>query len=117
MNENAKFMESIEGRTQRMQSSFQQLANSLIDSSLLKGTITMGTGILNFFNLFDGAMGKLVAYPSIILAVVGAIKGLSNSNFGQGIKTFVGDIGKSNFLGLEKSCRTYHRSSVFVVAC
>ena len=91
--ENAKYLNSIEGKTQKMASSFQSLSNSLIDSGWIKGLLDTGTGVLNFLNLFDGAMVKVIGYPAVIMALAAALKALSMSNAGQNFIGVFKDIG------------------------
>jgi TP901 family phage tail tape measure protein len=113
--ENAKYLESIQGRTQRLKSSFQDLSYSLIDSDWMKGFISFGDSILQFFGQFDGLMGKMIAYPAAILAIGGALSSLTQSNAGQNFLGFFKDIGSPKSLGFMEYCRTHHSDRVFVL--
>ena len=97
--ENSKYLNSIEGRTQKMASSFQALSSSLIDNSWIKGLLSAGTGILDFLNLFDGAITKAVGYPAVIMAVAAAVKSLAISNVGQSFLGSFKDIGRPEIQG------------------
>jgi len=50
MKENEKVLDSIQGHYQQLQSAFQELATSLIDSGLVKGILDLGTGLLKVAN-------------------------------------------------------------------
>lgn len=50
MKENEKVLDSIQGHYQQLQSAFQELATSLIDSGLIKGVLDFGTGLLKVAN-------------------------------------------------------------------
>ena len=93
--ENEKYLDSIDGKTQKMTSSFQALASSLIDSGFVKFFIDAGNGILQFLNIGDGLVGKLIIWPATILGVVAAFKALGNVTALKGLK----DIGKPQIQG------------------
>ena len=48
--ENEKYLDSIKGKVQNLKSQFQKLANSLIDSGLIKGLTDFGTILLKIAN-------------------------------------------------------------------
>lgn len=50
MKENEKVLDSIQGHYQQLQSAFQELATSLINSGLIKGILDFGTGLLKVAN-------------------------------------------------------------------
>lgn len=54
MKENEKVLDSVQGHYQRLQSAFEELATSLIDSGIIKGILDLGTGLLKVANS-DGA--------------------------------------------------------------
>lgn len=53
--EQERWMESLEAKTQQFQASFQTLSNTVIDSDLLKFFVDLGTGAVN---VLDGIIGK-----------------------------------------------------------
>lgn len=73
MRENEKVLDSIKGHYQQLQSAFQELATSLIDSGLVKGVIDLGTALLKVANN-DGV--KFIAKVFLITTTLSlAVKG------------------------------------------
>ena len=73
--ENAKYLDSIQGKLAQFQAQFQSASTSVLDSGLVKGTIDAGSGILGFFNaLIDKAgvlPGLLAPVASLLLSMNG----------------------------------------------
>lgn len=90
--ENAKHLDSIEGKMQQFQATFQSLSTSILDSGLVKGTIGAGSGILGFFNTLIDKLGVL---PGLI-APVGSL--LLSMN-GKSIIGGKGEYGENIFGG------------------
>lgn len=78
MKENEKVLDSIQGHYQQLQSAFQELATSLIDSGLIKGILDLGTGLLKVANS-DGV--KFIATVALITTSLSlAVKGVKAVN-------------------------------------
>lgn len=78
MKENEKVLESVQGHYQQLQSAFQELATSLIDSGLIKGILDLGTGLLKVANS-DGV--KFIATVALITTSLSlAVKGVKAVN-------------------------------------
>ena len=74
MKENEKVLDSIQGHYQQLQSAFQELATSLINSGLIKGLLDLGTGLLKVANS-DGV--KFIATVALITTSLSlAVKGV-----------------------------------------
>ena len=70
--EQSKWMTSMEAKTQQFVATFQKLSNTTLDSGFLKGIVDGGTGILNFIDLLIEKFGLL----SIAGGVFASKKGL-----------------------------------------
>lgn len=65
--ENAKVLDSIEGKINGFKSAFEELSSSLIDSGFVKGVIDLGTALLKFAN---SDVTKMIAKLAISLTVL-----------------------------------------------
>lgn len=74
LKENEIYLDSISGRIQAFSASFQSLSNSLIDSSLVKGVVSIGTGIVNILNHMAKVQMLLPTIISLFFTVKGALK-------------------------------------------
>lgn len=72
MKENAAYAESLEYKIQMLKKAFQDLANSVASSDLLKQTIDMGTALLEFANTDIGA--AIIQLGLFTTAVIAANK-------------------------------------------
>lgn len=90
--ENAKHLDSIQGKLAQFQAQFQSASTSVLDSGLVKGTIDAGSGILGFFNtLIDKAgvlPGLLTPIASLFMSMNG--KGLIGGKGQSGENTLDG---------------------------
>lgn len=90
--ENAKYLDSIQGKLAQFQAQFQSASTSVLDSGLVKGTIDAGSGILGFFNtLIDKAgvlPGLLTPIASLLMSMNG--KGLIGGKGQSGENTLDG---------------------------
>lgn len=77
--ENAKYVESLQGKLNSLMSSFQVLSSNVLDSSFLKGLVDGGTDVLNIFNAIAGQVGT---FPSLMGAAAAGL-----SLFGKGFIT------------------------------
>lgn len=73
MDENAKRMDSLEGKTRQLQSAWQDFARNTIDSTVIKSIISLGTSLIKFANT---DIGRLIL--GVTTAVV-ALKGLNKA--------------------------------------
>ena len=64
MNENAKVMDSIEGKLNSLKSAWEELSNNLIDSELVKFIIDLGTSILELAN---SGIGQFIIKSSLVV--------------------------------------------------
>ena len=90
--ENAKHLDSIEGKMQQFQATFQSLSTSILDSGLVKGTIGAGSGILGFFNTLIDKLGVL---PGLIAPVTSLLLSMN----GKSIIGGKGEYGENIFGG------------------
>lgn len=90
--ENAKYLDSIQGKLAQFQAQFQSASTSVLDSGFVKGTIDAGSGILGFFNTLIDKLGVLPG----LLAPVGSL--LLSMN-GKGIIGGKGESGENIFGG------------------
>ena len=81
MEENEKYLDSINGKLNQLKASWEQLSNSLLNSGLLKGLIDALRTVLDFFNNLDAATNgvsstliSIVAAVTMFDAVVSAFK-------------------------------------------
>jgi TP901 family phage tail tape measure protein len=73
LRENAKYLDSIEGKIQAFQSAWEQLSYHLVNSDTIKGVIDLGTSIIT---TIDDIVQKIGVLPTLIGAVGTAIGGL-----------------------------------------
>lgn len=72
--EQARWMESLEAKTQKFEAAFQSLSTTILDSDLLKGIVDFGTALVSGF---DGVAKTIGTLPTI-LGTVGAGLGIKN---------------------------------------
>lgn len=77
MQEQERWLQSLSAKTKQMESAFQSLSNTILDSNLLKGIVDLGTTSLNFLNL---SIEKIGVLPTLI-GSIGA--GLSIKHFSK----------------------------------
>lgn len=83
--ENAKYLDSIQGKLAQFQAQFQSASTSVLDSGLVKGTIDAGSGILGFFNTLIDKLGIL---PGLIAPVTSLLLSMNG-------KSIIGGKGES----------------------
>ena len=59
MQEQERWMQSLEAKTQQFQAAFQTLSNTVIDSDLLKFFVDLGTGAVSALDGITGSIGSL----------------------------------------------------------
>lgn len=85
LKENEKQLESVQGKLNRLETSFQELSNTVIDSGFLKTAIDSGTAILD---ILDGGIKFLEQINGIIPAIIAGISGFKTltQNVGEHCK-------------------------------
>ena len=95
ISENEKYLESIAGKISLFKASWQDLSNTLVNSTLVKAIVDFGTGLLNLVDNigeFLGSFGTLMA--SIPLTVAAFQKFTVLQSIFTGLKTSM-----TNFVG------------------
>ena len=90
--ENAKYLDSIQGKLAQFQAQFQSASTSVLDSGFVKGTIDAGSGILGFFNTLIDKLGVL---PGLIAPVASLLLSMN----GKSIIGGKGEYGENIFGG------------------
>ena len=75
--ENAKYLDSIQGKLAQFQAQFQSASTSVLDSGFVKGTIDAGSGILGFFNTLIDKVGVL---PGLIAPVTSLLLSMNGKS-------------------------------------
>lgn len=100
ISENEKYLESIAGKISQFKAAWQDLSNTLIDSTLIKAIVDFGTGLMNLVDNigeFLGSFGTLMA--SIPLTVAAFQKFTILQSIFTGLRKSI-----SNFVGGAKGC-------------
>ena len=71
LTENTKRMDSLQGKTQQLQSAWQDFARNTIDSGMVKSMLTLGTEILKFANT---DMGRFILVIGTATTAIGLLK-------------------------------------------
>ena len=90
--ENAKYLDSIQGKLAQFQAQFQSASTSVLDSGFVKGTIDAGSGILGFFN-------TLIDKAGVIPGLLTPIASLFMSMNGKGLIGGKGEFGENTLDG------------------
>lgn len=77
---NEMYMDSIQGRMTQLQSAFQELAKTTIDSDFVKNIVSAGTGVAKLITSLGGLTPILTTVLGSIIAIRGVkiLEGLSN---------------------------------------
>ena len=86
--ENAAFMDSIQGRLNELQSKFQEFSANIIDSGVVKFFIDLGIGVLDLIDTLGGLQTILLVVSGILAVKYGA-------DAAKGVIGFFQDINKS----------------------
>ena len=84
LEENEKYLNSIEGKISQFKATFQELSTTLIDSEFVKNIVELGTGLLNILNAVAkviDAVGGLNTVLGVTLGIVVAINSKSIASF------------------------------------
>ena len=71
LKENEKQLESVQGKLNRIETSFQELSNTIIDSGFLKTLIDSGTAILDILDGGIKSLEQINGIPAIIAGISG----------------------------------------------
>lgn len=110
--ENAAFMDSIQGRLNELQSTFQEFSANMISADVVKFIIDFGIGALDLIDTLGGLQTILIAVSGILIAKYGAGAAKSVAGFFESIsKTVVALIdnfkaGKAEGMGFFDSLAT-----------
>lgn len=96
MEENEKYMDSIQGKLSALNSEFEKFWTEGINSELVKQIIEFGTGVLKLVNDLGGL-------PTVLTAVVGIIATLKGYNIINSLAKVGGSL--SNVIGLVSALR------------
>lgn len=78
LNENAKYIDSIEGKVSNLKSAFEELSQTLISSDFIKGFVDFGTLLLKIAN---SDMGRLVMSAAALTIGLKALGGAASGIF------------------------------------
>lgn len=94
MQENSKYMESIEAKTAGFNAALQELSQTVVSNDLVGGIISLGTGFLQFVNTdFGGAAIRIGLLTTALTGLFGVLKAGSYFGvFGKGISAFISSI-------------------------
>lgn len=73
LEENEKYLESINGKISIFKASFQELSNNIIGSEVVKFFVELGTTLLNIINGITGVVNAFGGLKTVLLAVVSAL--------------------------------------------
>ena len=82
MNENAKVMDSVEGKISGLKSAWEELSNNLVSEDLIKGVLSLGTALLNLANSGIGKFATTMAGVIVASKVLNGIWDISKSKIG-----------------------------------
>lgn len=73
LQENEKYLDSINGKSDKLKASWEQISNRLLDNGVVKGLIDALRTVLDFFNRLDEATGGWSSRLIAFFAVVGMV--------------------------------------------
>ena len=87
--ENAAFMDSIQGRLNELQSTFQEFSANMISADVVKFIIDFGIGALDLIDTLGGLQTILIAVSGVLIAKYGAGAAKSVAGFFESISKTV----------------------------
>lgn len=112
LNENEKYLDSINGKIARSQAAFEKLSASFISSGFVKGVVDGGTDILETLTAIIDTLGS---FPTLISTITGAVTAYSGAK-GKNLGIFDvvdGKIGTSggirDWFAVNKSIAEYNK--------
>ena len=88
MEENARWMDSIEGKTYQFTNALETMWSNMLDSEVIKGFLDFGTGAIKILDTFPGKVTAVVA----ALAGFSKLKGISLLGLWQEGKSNIGNL-------------------------
>ena len=82
LNENEKYLDSINGKVAQFQAVFEKLSASFVNSGFVKGVVDGGTAILEILTAIIDKLGSFPTLISAITAAVTAYNGAKGKNLG-----------------------------------
>lgn len=82
LNENEKYLDSINGKVAQFQAAFEKLSASFVSSGLVKGVVDGGTAILETLTAIIDKLGSFPSLIATITAAVTAYSGAKGKNLG-----------------------------------
>lgn len=73
LEENEKYLDSIEGKISQFKATFQELGTTLIGSDFVKEVVEIGTGLLNILNAVASVIDKIGGLNTILLELSGIL--------------------------------------------
>jgi hypothetical protein len=98
LEENSKYLSSVEGMSQRLSSAFQKLSDSVIDSGWLKGISSVGEFLTNGLTTVNELSGGAMSLSVVLAALVIGAKTLSQTGLGRTFKAITSSIGESQWI-------------------
>lgn len=115
--EHSKWLDSIEAKQQQFSAQYQEFANAVLDSGLVKGTIDFGTGLL-------GTLTEIIKSLGMLPGLIGAVGGIHSAASNRGLfqidetKDWGGSgIGITFFRNMTKSMEEFAKQAKIDVAC
>lgn len=71
---NEIYLDTVEGKTQQFKATYQEFAQSVMDSDLIKGTIDTGSGLLGLLTKINDFIGPLTISAGALGATLSAFK-------------------------------------------
>lgn len=71
--ENAKYLDSIVGKTQQFKNELQELESNVIDSEVIKDVIDFGTTVLNLLNKIGDVLPKIITYVGALGVAIASV--------------------------------------------
>lgn len=122
LQENEKYLDSINGKLDQLKASWEQLSNSLLSNGVVKGLIDALRTVLDFFNRLDEATGGWSSRLIAFFAVVGMVNAVISSfkfkakDATSLLGTFVQAFSKGNILSAFGSALTSVGAKLTVVS-
>ena len=82
LNENEKYLDSINGKVAQFQAVFEKLSASFVNSGFIKGVVDGGTAILEILTAITDKLGSFPTLISAITAAITAYSGAKGKNLG-----------------------------------
>jgi TP901 family phage tail tape measure protein len=112
--EQEKYLNSIEGRTNRLKSSFQEFSMSALDANIIKGIVSGLDNIVTALTKVNNATGGLLTFGATFAALAITIK---KAGVSAKIEEIWSGLAKPKIQGFMECWSIHHRGTAFIVAC